>query len=263
MDGRKGSFVDLEDRDWELDEGARYKALASIQPNELRHAFRRLTLFGDDPYLSMQATNLGVVDMFCLQLEANLLQLQADQEKTPMAETGFLLAQSQMWIFAVYEALRTWRQRANDVIKWSENGVLAQMIDSYRSELGYNHIGRRARASQLEQFQQDPALLQSLRLDLRRVHIPFHRIEHVRMALAKHEVRREKNSVAFAPGYGRINMWCGSIDFELSNDRYIMGFINRRDIADELRALHDGSVPTENELASFDSFMNGKEELPE
>jgi hypothetical protein len=254
---------DREDWDLEPDESVRYRPPTLIMPNELPHALRRLTLFGDDPFLSMQATNLGVVDMFCGQLEATLLQQQAEQERTPLPEAIFLLAQSQMWIFAVYEALRTWRHRAKKVIVWNKNGCLTQMITKYRTELGYNHSSRDIRASQLEKMQGDPVLINALELDLRRIHIPFCRIEHLRMALAKHEIKGKENSVAFSPGYGRINMWCGALDFELSNDLFIMGFINRRDIADELRSLHDGSAPEQDEMDSFDSFMNGKLELPE
>jgi hypothetical protein len=37
--------------------------------------------------------------------------------------------------------------------------------------------------------------------------------------------------------HGRINKWCGSLDYELENGRYSMGEINRRDIADEIRML--------------------------
>jgi hypothetical protein len=61
----------------------------------------------------------------------------------------------------------------------------------------------------------------------------------------------------FAPHYGRINSWCGALDYELNNGRYILGYINRRDIADSLRAIPSLSVPNDEELGSFDAFMKG------
>lgn len=61
----------------------------------------------------------------------------------------------------------------------------------------------------------------------------------------------------FAHHYGRINSWCDTLDYELNNGRYILGYINRRDIADSLRAILSLSVPSDEELGSFDAFMKG------
>lgn len=59
------------------------------------------------------------------------------------------------------------------------------------------------------------------------------------MALAKHEVSGGKpKAVAYAPGYGRINMECGALEYQMSNGPMILGNISRRDIADEIRARH-------------------------
>lgn len=58
------------------------------------------------------------------------------------------------------------------------------------------------------------------------------------------------------PNYGRINRWCGSLDFGLENGAYSMGYINRRDIADEIRALATvNTPPTDEMIASFDACM--------
>ena len=43
----------------------------------------------------------------------------------------------------------------------------------------------------------------------------------------------------------------------LNNGRYILDHINRRDIADDLRAIPSLSVPSNEELDSFDAFMKG------
>lgn len=84
---------------------------ATIDQGLLPNALRKLTLLGDDPFLSMQATNIGLVDAFLNILESRLMRERFAQDGTPL-DTAFVLAQSQMWIFATYELLRTWKQRA-------------------------------------------------------------------------------------------------------------------------------------------------------
>ncbi len=119
-------------------------------------------------------------------------------------------------------------------------------------------MGREIRADQLRKVLDDPSLIDQVKDDIREIHIPFARIEYIRVALAKHQVPGNKKSVAYAPGYGRINDWCGSLEYELENNGAILGKISRRDIADELRALSDRSnPPTDDDLASFDAFMKG------
>ena len=82
-------------------------------------------------------------------------------------------------------------------------------------------------------------------------------MEALRVSIAKHEFRGQKNSVAQMPTHGRINRWCGSIDFELENEGAIMGTISRRDIADELRMIPDLPLPTDEDIKSFEEFMRG------
>jgi len=48
------------------------------------------------------------------------------------------------------------------------------------------------------------------------------------------------------------------LDYEIENGIYSMGTINRRDIADEIRALLAiDYVPNDDDIASFDEFMRG------
>jgi hypothetical protein len=169
----------------------------------------------------------------------------------------FLSAQSQMWIFAAYELLRTWRQRAKDVIKLHKSGGLNLKIRALEREVGYTHIGRELRATQLRHVLKEPMLVDKISEDLCSTYIPFSRIEFVRIALAKHEIRGNHKSIAHAPGYGRINPRCGSLEYELEKGGVILDYISRRDIANELRGISDrSSVPSEADLASFDASMN-------
>ncbi|MCY3841104.1 MAG: hypothetical protein OXH09_21075 [Gammaproteobacteria bacterium] len=101
------------------------------------------------------------------------------------------------------------------------------------------------------------ARIEAISDDLKRTYIPFTRLEAIRVSLAKHEVRKRHNSVALHPGYGRINQWCGALDYEIELGRTSLGTINRRDIAEEIRAFPRMDVPSDEDLASFDAFMRG------
>jgi len=235
-----------------------YRRPEEIGPFELSNALRQLQLLGDDPNLRMQAFNLAIIDEFATRLEYDLLKRLHEQEATPVPEATFVSAQSQMWIFATYELMRTWRQRAKDMIKWSENGGLEAKLRVLEKNLGYQHFGRQLRAQQIKQVLAEPSIIDKIKRDHRLTHILFARIEAIRVTIAKHEVRGRKNSIALMPGYGRINHWCGSLDFELENGAYSMGYISRRDIADEIRALATASTPpTDEMIQEFEAFMRG------
>lgn len=235
-----------------------YRPLSEIDPSALSAALSGLRLLGDDPYLRMQAMNLGMVDPFLADLEEQLLRKLIDQERTPIPDTMFVSAQSQMWLFAAYELLRTWHQRTADMIKWHENGGLELKLRALEEDKGYPHFGRAYRAAQIRKVIDDPSLVSRIRDDRRRVHMLFVRLEALRVSLAKHEVYRREGSVALAPGYGRINRWCGALDYELENGKYSIGYVNRRDIADDIRGLPAmDKLPTDEELAAFDEYIRG------
>jgi hypothetical protein len=84
--------------------------------------------------------NLAIVDEFITTLEFAILKKQFDEE--PIAsDVAFLSAQSQMWIFAAYEILRTWRERAKEVLKLAANGDLRLKIQSLETDRGFLHVG--------------------------------------------------------------------------------------------------------------------------
>jgi hypothetical protein len=249
--------MNSDDDDCEPYDGPTYRLPETIAQSELRAALDSLALFGSDPNFRNQAFNIALVDEFVMKLELNLLRQQFQEERTPIVEAAFVSAQSQMWIFAAYELMRTWRQRASDMIKWADNGGLEVKLAHLKRKTAYVHFGREFRAKQIEHVLASPALLQKIRDDLRRTYIPFTRMEAIRVSIAKHEFRGQKNSVALMPTHGRINRWCGSIDFELENEGAIMGTISRRDIADELRIIPDLPLPTDEDIRSFDDFMRG------
>jgi hypothetical protein len=240
------------------DEGSPYREPEEIGDFELSEALGSLQFLSADMYLNMQAFNLSVIDQFIMGLEYDTLRKLHQEDSTPVPEVMFLSAQSQMWIFAAYELLRTWRERAKEVIKLHENGGLEHKIAHLEKDTGYLHVGQKIRAAHLREVLADPSIIDKIQVDLRLIHIPFARLAFIRIALAKHQVLGRKNSIAYAPGYGRINQRCGSLDYQLEIGRVILGTISRRDIADELRAISDrGKVPTDEDIASFDAFMKG------
>lgn len=252
--------MDADDHDFEPanehDDGPRYADVATLEGWEIPTALQGLTLF-HDPYLSMQAQNLAVVDHFLNGLEQRVMKRAFLEDRTPIDDAMFLNAQSQMWIFAGYEVMRTWRQRAKDIIKWHDNGGLQMKLESLEADQGFVHHGNHRRAALIREVIADPTIVQALRDDLKRTHVVFARMEYLRISLAKHEVPGKAKSLAIAPGYGRINSWCGALDYELGNGKYIIGYVNRRDIADDIRAIPNLEVPTDENLASFDEYMKG------
>lgn len=246
--------MDPEDYDEDNDHSPDYRRPAEFEGFELAQVLCSLHLLDGDPFLRMQAFNISVVDLFIMDLEYETLSKLYDEESSP--NLMFLTAQSQMWIFSAYELLRTWRTRAKEVVKWAQNGGLNLKIEALEKDLGYIHPARQIRAEQLRQIRDNPDLVQVIKDDLRVIHIPFTRLEFLRVALAKHEVSGRDKGIAHMPGYGRINRWCGSLDYELTNDPLILGNISRRDVADELRSIADrGTLPTDEQIAAFDAFM--------
>ena len=247
-----------DDHDFGDDVGAfSYCRPEEIDRHDLRNALSGLQVFDDDLYLRMQAFNLGIIDQFIMEIEYKVLKRIFEDERTP-SEAYFLSAQSQMWIFAAYELMRTWRQRAKDILKWSDNGGLETKLKVYETDIGYQHIGRDIRAAQIKRVLDDNSIVDKIRDDIRLTHILFSRTEAIRVAIAKHEVGGRKGSVALMPGYGRINKWCGSLDYDLGNGVVGLMYINRRDIADGIRALSDGGpLPSDETIKDFDTAMRG------
>ena len=235
-----------------------YRAPKEIEASELSQALGTLHLLGDDPYLPVQAWNLAIVDYFIMRLEWTAMRKRFDDEKEDLVDTTFISAQTQMWIFAAYELLRTWRQRAKDVLKLSKAGGLAMKADALDKELPYLHPGRKERAEQLRRVIADPSIVDAIALDIRRTHILFSQLEHLRVAIAKDEVSGKPKSVAYAPGFGTFNRWSGSLEYEIGFEGAIMSMLSRRDIAESLRHLSQPSdPPSDEDLAAFDAMMKG------
>ena len=232
-----------------------YRSPEEVAMWELAEALSSLTLLGDDLYLRMQANNVAMVDKFIMDVEADALRQLIEAERTPM-NAMFLSAQTQMWIFAVYEIFRTWRENAKDAVKLHAHGGLPLKIQSLRKHSDFRHFGREIRAKQLERVLKDASIISRIEEDLRLTHILFFSLEHLRISFAKHQVRGKPKSIAYAPGYGRIDDQCGSLNYELSDNAVIWGTISRRQIADLIRGLSNrANIPTPEAIKAFDENM--------
>jgi hypothetical protein len=209
-------------------------------------ALRRLPLC-DELYLGMQAMNLAVVGNFLEHQEARLLSEYMETERTPLETTVFVSALSQMWVFALYELLRTWRQRVREVLRWAKDIQAAPAKErkgrlvAKRKEIEARAAAPREAAAfhwrAYKKAATDAVFVESLRKAFDRTERLFRRVEAFRVSLAKHEMPGMHGSYAMAPGYGRIDMTTGSIYWQVVLRGDEVDLVSRRTIADECRRL--------------------------
>jgi hypothetical protein len=205
-----------------------------IDWSRIHAVFRGLVLF-DDMFLNMQGMNVAIVDSFITDQGYALLREYIEIERTPTQQAMFVSALSQMWIFALYELLRTWRARICKLKTWKESGAIDGMLQRLKNDT--HNLGAFMRTRHLERARDNPEFIRIMDAQLNAVEGVFRMTESIRINLAKHEVRGRANVIVRAPGYGRINGHCGALDFELDMGDNSYQLINRRDIAEALRRL--------------------------
>jgi len=188
----------------------------------------KLPLF-DDLFLSMQGQNVMLVDSYLRDLERDLLRELIEIERTPLPATLIVSALSQMWIFAVYELLRTWRQRVKDLKRDAQKPAGQQAVHSKLAGPYYQ--------GQLAHLRKKPAYAKELDRAVTLMEPLFRRIEALRMNLAKHEVPKLHGVPAMAPGYGRIDGMTGSISWQVDLGNNLVDLVSRRSLADQLKTL--------------------------
>jgi hypothetical protein len=134
-----------------------------------------------------------------------------------------------MWIFAVYELLRTWRQRIKDLKRDAQKPAVAHSAHSSLAGLYYK--------KQLACLRKKPAYANELDRAVNRIEPLFRRIEALRMNLAKHEVPKLRGIPAIAPGYGRIDGMNGSISWQVDLGNNCVDLVSRSSLADQLKNL--------------------------
>lgn len=223
--------------------------LESEEPQEddapsLTDALQSLPILRDDMYLRLQALNVGLVDSILTDWERVLLAEYHDEESTPIATATVVAAVSQLWVFGLYELLRTWRQRVSDVLSFATwvNTIPAnerqQRIEDKKREIGEAatdpSFADAAIAPAFESAATDAEFRSSVRLALDRSEVPYRRLEAVRVHLAKHEVPKS-GSYGVAPGYSRIDEITRSILWEVPLGNNEIELTSRRSLVDGCR----------------------------
>ena len=221
-------FEEQDDLDYELQDQLDFSVITMGMKN--------LPFFEDDTFLGMQAINVGIVDAVLTSQEYALLRRQFDEERTPADLAHTTSALSQMWILGIYEVVRMWRDRRYEFKKLCDAGGIDAKITHLQSNEEANATVL-IRRDQLKKYRDETSYRDRIEKAWERLEPVYRMIELFRMNLAKHASPGKDAVIPRAPGYGRINRWCGSIDFELVDKEGHYHTINRRDIANALRAM--------------------------
>lgn len=240
------------DRDYE----PAYLPPEQIHQQALGDALNSLTLFSTDLNLVSQAMNLTIIDDFVMDLEYDYLRAKFNETSNPY-DSIFLAAQSQMWIFSAYEIMRTWIEKAKGYVKTAKNSGLHLKLKDLKRDRGYVNYTALQRADEVQALIDDPSLVKALEDDLARTNFLFIRLETLRVALAKHEVRKRPNAMMLGSTVGFMNRECGSLEYQMNSGMMIQGNISRRDVADGIRAIPEFTVPTPEDVKSYEQFMRG------
>jgi len=229
-----------------------------------------------DIFLRMQATNLELVDTYLRQLEADLLRRYFEIERTPVPDAMFVSAMSQLWIFGVYEFLRTWRQRVNDLLLFHQMNAgsgspekevaLAAVREKHTMPLG-DSDETASSYFHYEQVATSDDFAYEIRKALDGSELLYRRLEALRVMLAKHELPRQKRVPAMAPGYGRIDMSDGSIYWQVELTRLEVDTVSRRSIAIGIESMADNiehrilSADLQDKVRLFSKFSYGTKKV--
>jgi hypothetical protein len=206
----------------------------------------------DDIWLGMQVRNIALVDVTYLRpLEHDALSAYMERERTPGDILLPLSALSQMWIFSLYEFLRTWRQRADFILKLArefdhtrtENreafvNDAAKKLDAKKRML---QIGPEMHATHLAQFT-DGEFVKEVQAYRNRTDDLFREAEALRVTLAKHEVPKTSGLLAEAPGYGRMNYRDGSMYWFVTLKDETQIKVDRRELGNAFLGIDDDPI---------------------
>ncbi|NWL87474.1 hypothetical protein DMN77_07640 [Paenibacillus sp. 79R4] len=175
----------------------------SIIANDLRS----LPFYRDDIFLGMQAMNIGIIDPNITQFEYNLLETYIEKERTPSFEAMTVGAFSQMWIFALYEVLRLWRERKYDFSKLFKNAGIELKLKSLADNEDHMNLTLHARRRQLEKFRDDQFFRDEVEYCWVQLEPIYKLVELYRMNMAKYAAPGKSNAIPIAPGYGELTCY--------------------------------------------------------
>ncbi len=214
-----------------------YALPSQIDFSILINRWRELGLWENDMFLGMQGMNIGITDETLTFWEQDLHREFMETERPPIPTAMTLSGFSQMWIFAAYETMRVWRNRVFQYRKWFQSGSLAQVIPNLTVKENEVHLPKQIKKAQLERYCGDEPYRKKVNDDWALFEPTYRRVELLRMNLAKHAAPGKDNMLARAPGYARINMVCGSLDYQVVDKDGRYTYLSRRDVADALRTV--------------------------
>jgi hypothetical protein len=202
----------------------------------------RIPLVDDDLWLGMQARNLAMVDIQVIRhVETAAVREYFRDERTPMPTLMLLSALSQMWIFALYELLRTWRERAKHLIKLADEyetvqarkrqKFLEQVIANAKNKEKHIRIPISVLSEHVSRIADKP-FMDKVREYFSKIDGLFSEIEALRVTLAKHQIQGSSRFVAEAPGYARMSYETGSLYWHYLAKEGGLERSERREIAD-------------------------------
>jgi hypothetical protein len=226
----------------------------------------------------MQAQNVALVDLMVIRgMEAELLQAYYDNDDRMPINVGMLVgAISQMWIYYLYEFMRTWRQRAQELITASEEHERQETSEKKIETRAKQRAALESRRKHIRltpNFQgehlkriDDPEFIASVRAYRDKTEVMFRRLEGVRITIAKHEIPKtgKYQMLAEHPGYTRFDtVFTGSAYWQFTLKDDTVDVVQRRAIANEFLRIteepeREEMPPAEPELKRAQSTTRRK-----
>jgi hypothetical protein len=194
----------------------------------------------DDLWLSMQAQHIAAVEI------AIIRPMELEAARTIFAEEPYahimlpLNGVSQMWLFSLYEFMRTWRQRANKILKLAnqyQRTKPAKQAEFLKTAIDDAEGKEKHIFSAISFYSKhiakigDKAFVTAVQDYWDKIDGFFHWIEGLRMNLAKHEVPKLRGIVAEMPGYARMDLIRGSLYWQYTDAHGGLQKLARREAA--------------------------------
>ena len=195
----------------------------------------------EDVWLGMQLRNIAIVDLGLLRdIELAAMQSYFADDRIDRNTLMLLSATSQMWVYSLYEFMRTWRSKAKHILKTAaeyetaaprkKKKFLQQVLDNTEGKHKFVRIAPHFYREQLTKIN-DPAFVATIQAYYDDTAGLFGEVSILRVALAKHEVEGKPGFAAEAPGYGRMSCWTGSLYWHLNNKEGYQERVERVELA--------------------------------
>jgi hypothetical protein len=194
----------------------------------------------DDVWLGMQAQHIAAVEIGIIRpLELHTARKIFNEEgyaDVMMALNGV----SQMWLFALYEFLRTWRQRAMQLLQLADQyaktkpakqkAFLSKTLTDAKGKEKHILSGVSFYSHHISKIA-DADFVASIKAYYDKTDGWFGFIEELRMNLAKHEVPKKRGMVAEMPGYARMGLVTGTLYWQFIDAQGGLQKLDRREAA--------------------------------